>query len=212
MYKQCMALKAVVVALVLFAPAGQPARADSASNLSPEPARFIEGLASQALKVLTASRGTLAEREDTFRRLLRNDFAMGKIGRFVVGMHWRTMSPRQQAEYQELFAEWVLQTYSARLGGYSGEQFTVLRTSPAGRRDVIVHTKIVKQDSRNGLNVDWRVRKLDAKYRIIDIYVEGVSMAVTQRAEFDTVIERHGVDGLLAMLRDRLMKLKTAKS
>jgi len=204
MIRQRMALMAGMVALVLIAPANQSARAESASNTTPEPARFIEGLASEALKVLTASRGTLAEREDTFRRLLRDDFAMEKIGRFVVGPHWRRMNPDQQSEYQELFAEWVLKTYSARLGGYSGELFTVLRTSSAGRRDVIVHTKIVKPDGGNGLGVDWRVRKLGARYRIIDIYVEGVSMAVTQRSEFDSVIGRHGVDGLLTMLRQRL--------
>jgi phospholipid transport system substrate-binding protein len=201
-----------MVALVLIAPASQPAKAESTSNAAPEPARFIEGLASEALKVLTASRGTLAEREDTFRRLLRDDFAMEKIGRFVVGHHWRSMNPDQQAEYQGLFAEWVLKAYSARLGGYSGEEFTVLRTSPAGRRDVIVHTRIVKPGAGNGLSVDWRVRKLDAKYRIIDIYVEGVSMAVTQRSEFDSVIRRQGVDGLLATLRERLAKLRTANS
>lgn len=204
MIKQRMALMAGMVALVLIAPANQSARAESASNTTPEPARFIEGLASEALKVLTASRGTLAEREDTFRRLLRDDFAMEKIGRFVVGPHWRRMNSNQQSEYQELFAEWVLKTYAARLGGYSGEQFSILRTSSAGRRDVIVHTKIVKPDGGSGLSVAWRVRKLGAKYRIIDIYVEGVSMAVTQRSEFDSVIGQHGVDGLLTMLRQRL--------
>lgn len=211
MFKRRMAFVAGMVALVLIAPASRPAEAQPASE-RPEPARFIEGLASQALKVLTASHGTLAEREDTFRKLLRDDFAMDKIGRFVVGPHWRTMTPQQQAEYQELFAEWVLKTYSARLGGYSGEQFTVLRTSDAGRRDVIVHTRITKSDAASGLSVDWRVRKLDDKFRIIDIYVEGVSMAVTQRSEFDSIVRRHGVDGLISLIRERLAKLDTANS
>ena len=211
MFKRRMAFVAGMVWLVLIAPTSQSAEAQPAFE-TPEPARFIEGLASEALKVLTASRGTLAEREDTFRRLLRDDFAMEKIGRFVVGPHWRTMTPKQQAEYQELFAEWVLKTYSARLGGYSGEQFNVLRTSPAGRRDVIVHTKIVKSDAGNGLSVDWRVRKSDEKYKIIDIYVEGVSMAVTQRSEFDSIVRRHGVEGLISMIRERLAKLNTANS
>jgi phospholipid transport system substrate-binding protein len=211
MFNKRMALLAGVVALVLIAPAGQSVKADAATE-NPEHARFIEGLANEAIKVLTASRGTITEREDTFRKLLRDDFAMEKIGRFVVGPHWRKMSADQQAEYQKLFSEWVLKTYSARLGGYSGEQFRVLRTSPAGRRDVIVHAKITGSNAGNGLAVDWRVRKSEGKFKIIDIYVEGVSMAVTQRSEFDSVARRHGVAGLISLLRERLATLNAAKS
>jgi phospholipid transport system substrate-binding protein len=211
MLKRRMALVAGMAVLVLIAPASQSAETEQAVK-NPEPARFIEGLANEALRVLTASRGTLAEREDTFRKLLHDDFAMGKIGRFVVGPHWRTMTRRQQAEYQKLFAEWVLQAYSTRLGGYSDEQFRILRTSPAGRRDVIVHTKIIKPDVSHGLTVDWRVRRSGDKFKIIDIYVESVSMAVTQRSEFDSVIRRHGVGGLISLLRYRLAHLSAANS
>jgi len=211
MFETRKTLLAGIVAVALIAPATQSAAAEAATE-NPEHARFIQGLASEAIKVLTASRGTITEREDMFRRLLRDDFAMEKIGRFVVGPHWRSMSNAQQAEYQKLFAEWVLKTYSARLGGYSGEQFQVIRTSPAGRQDVIVHAKIVNSDAGNALSVDWRVRKLDEKFKIIDIYVEGVSMAVTQRSEFDSVVQRHGVDGLISLIRDRLAKLDAAKS
>lgn len=211
MYKRRMACVAGMLALVLIAPASQSSDAEPVAE-NPEPARFIEALASEALEVLAASQGTPVEREDRFRKLLRDDFAMEKIGRFVVGPHWRTMTPRQQAEYQELFAEWVLKSYSARLGGYSGEQFRVLRTSPAGRRDVIVHARIVKPDVGDGLAVDWRVRKSGGTFKIIDIYVEGVSMAVTQRSEFDSVVRRHGVEGLISTIRNRLAKLNTADS
>lgn len=211
MYKRRMACVAGMVALVLVAPASKSSEVEPAAE-NPEPARFIEALAGEALKVLAANQGTPAEREDTFRRLLRDDFAMEKIGRFVIGSHWRKMTPQQQAEYQALFAEWVLNTYSVRLGSYAGEQVRILRTSPAGRRDVIVHTRIVKLDAGDGLTVDWRVRKSGKTFKIIDIYVEGISMAVTQRSEFEAVVRRYGVDGLLSMIRDRLAKLVAANS
>ena len=51
--------------------------------------------------------------------------------------------------------------------------------------------------------MDWHVRKIDGRYRVIDIMVEGVSMAVTQRSEFASVARRDGLDGLLAILRAR---------
>jgi len=173
------------------------------------PEVFIEQLASQAIKVLSSQNGSLKEREDKFRTLLRNDFAMNDIGRFVVGPYWRRMSPEQRTDYLDLFGEWILKTYSIRLGGYSGEQFQVLNTTPAGQHDVLVKTRINKS-AGNGFNASWRVRKIDGGYKIIDIYVEGVSMAITQRSEFESILQRRGVDGLLSMLKDKVQRMSSA--
>ena len=90
----------------------------------------------------------------------------------------------QKASYEKLFSEWVLKTYSVRLGGYSGEHFQVLRSTPAGKNDVIVYTRISKSGG-DGFDANWRVRRDGDRYKIIDIYVEGVSMAITQRSEFE---------------------------
>jgi len=203
MMKQIRILPAAV--LIFGLALGQTAAAESKESEG-NPGVFIEQLASQAIKVLSSPEGSLKEREDKFRTLLRDDFAMNDIGRFVVGPYWRRMSPEQRDEYLKLFSEWILKTYSIRLGGYSGEQFQVLSTSPAGQRDVLVKTRINKT-SGNGFNASWRVRKIDGGYKIIDIYVEGVSMAITQRSEFESILQRQGIDGLLSMLKDKVEKL-----
>ncbi|MEM9681735.1 MAG: ABC transporter substrate-binding protein [Pseudomonadota bacterium] len=182
---------------------------DNAKAAEGDPGQFIQQLASQAIKVLSSPDGSLQEREDKFRALLRDDFAMHQIGRFVVGPYWRRMSPEQRQTYMKLFGEWVLKTYSIRLGGYSGEEFHVINTTPAGKRDVLVKTKI-NRTGTNGLNATWRVRKTDDGYKIIDIYVEGVSMAITQRSEFESILRRHGIDGLISMLQSRVEKLSAA--
>lgn len=174
-----------------------------------DPGNFIEQLASQAIKVLSSSNGSLREREEKFRNMLRDDFAMDQIGQFVVGVYWRRMTQEQRDTYMKLFGEWVLKTYSVRLGGYSGEQFRVLKTTPAGRRDVLVKTRIVKHGG-NGFNATWRVRESGGRYKIIDIYVEGVSMAITQRSEFESILQRHGVDGLIGMLKEKVQNLSAA--
>lgn len=174
-----------------------------------DPGNFIEQLASQAIKVLSSRDGSLHEREAKFRDMLRDDFAMDQIGQFVVGTYWRRMSDEQRDTYMKLFGEWVLKTYSVRLGGYSGEQFQVLNTTPAGQRDVLVKTRISKTGGE-GFNATWRVRKAGERYKIIDIYVEGVSMAITQRSEFESILQRHGVDGLIGMLKDKVQKMSSA--
>ncbi len=194
-----------VAVLVFTVALGHTATAESQAEAA-DPGNFIEQLASQAIKVLSSSSGSLQEREEKFRSILRDDFAMDQIGQFVAGTYWRRMSPEQRDTYMKLFGEWVLKTYAVRLGGYSGEQFEVLNTTPAGQRDVLVKTRISKSGG-NGFNATWRVRKAGERYKIIDIYVEGVSMAITQRSEFESILQRHGVDGLIGMLKDKVQKL-----
>jgi len=169
-------------------------------------AQFVQSLAQQAISTLSRQGMTLEQREAVFRDLLRQGFDLEFIGRFVAGRYYRDMTPDQQADYQRLFGDFVLATYAGRLGGYAGEQFSVVSARPAGQQDVLVQSRI---DRRSGppIGAEWRVRALGGGYRIIDVMVEGVSMAVTQRAEFDSVLSRGGPESLLAALRARTSKL-----
>jgi len=174
------------------------------------PEQFIQGLADEAIALLDTKSDSAAGREDRFRTLLRDQFLMDNIGRFVVGSHWRDMSAKQQEEYQNLFSEWVLKTYSRRLGGYSGERFRVINSVPATREDIFVRSEIEGGRNAAPVKCDWRVRSVDGSYKIVDVVVEGVSMAVTQRQEFGTILARDGIDGLIGMLRDRLAQMSAS--
>ena len=191
---------------------GQPAQsAAMAQDGGDKPAKFIQGLADEAIAILRDREGSFDEREKRFREVLKDDFAMKKIGRFAAGKFWRQMSADQQQQYQQLFEEWVLKTYSIRFGGYSGETVNVLKTIKAGQTDVFVRTKI-KSSSGRALKVDWRVRNIKDNYKIIDVVVEGVSMLVTQKAEFGAVLRQRGIDGLIGILRSQLDRLAAAKA
>ena len=176
-----------------------------------KPAEFLQGLANEAISVLSDQQGTIDEREQKFRTVLRDDFAMKKIGRFAAGKYWRNMRAKQKRLYQKLFEEWILKTYSIRFGGYSGERVKVIRTFKAGATDVFVRTQI-DSSKRRSLKVDWRVRRIGQKFKIIDVVVEGVSMLVTQKAEFSSVLRQRGIDGLITILRAQLDRLDAAKA
>jgi phospholipid transport system substrate-binding protein len=172
---------------------------------------LIRNLADQAFGVLRRQDVSLEEREAVFRRLLREGFDMEFIGRFVLGKHWRELTPEQRAEYLDVFSEYVLQTYSRRLGGYAGQTFAVIGARPAGQQDAVVQTRI-DQPSGPPILADWRVRPSAGGYRIVDVMVEGVSMAVTQRSEFGAVVQRDGVAGLIEALRARTQMLPARAS
>jgi phospholipid transport system substrate-binding protein len=165
-------------------------------------ADFIQDLAGRAIGILQSRDGKIEAREAQFRDLLSNGFDMPFIARFVLGKYWRKATPQERADYQALFTEFILQSYSRRMGGYSGETFTVAGARAAGKRDVLVRTRIARPGGP-AVKADWRVRPKGGQYRIIDIMVEGVSMAVTQRSEFSAVMRRRGMQGLLQILRAR---------
>lgn len=168
-------------------------------------AQFIQSLADEAIVVLSDKKVSLEERERRFQKLLNDGFAMRLIGRFVVGRYWKAMTPDQQAEYQHLFSTWVLKSYSARLGGYTGQEFKIDRTVKAGQKDVFVRT-MIEQPGAQPLRADWRVRQFMGEYKVIDVVVEGVSMLSTQRAEYTAVLREHGPEGLIEALQVRLTK------
>ncbi len=199
----------VCLAFVVFWLTQHSVMAEEISSAKPD--QFIQGLADKAISVLSDKRGTFDDREKRLRTVLRDDFAMKKIGRFAVGKHWRAMSIEQKRQYHELFEEWILKTYSIRLGGYSGETVNVIKTIKAGATDVFVRTRIDSR-KRNSLMIDWRVRRVKNRFKIIDVVVEGVSMLVTQKAEFGAVIRERGVDGLINVLRSQLDRLADAKA
>jgi phospholipid transport system substrate-binding protein len=196
--------------LAMIATATLSARARAQAQAAPAEAQaLIESLAGQALAILRRTDLSLDEREAEFRRILEEGFDLAFVGRFVLGNHWKAASAEQQTEYLDLFAEFVLKTYAARLGGYAGESFRVTGAQPSGTKDVLVATMIQRPEG-GPIDAEWRVRRTDAGYRIIDVAVAGISMAINQRDEFGTVVANHGIEGLLQMLRARVSKVSVA--
>lgn len=167
---------------------------------------FVRSLAEQAIMVLRDDKKPLETREARLRALLSAGFAMDTIGRYVVGAHWEKMSAEQQSEYQTLFSEWTLRSYSTRLGGYKDQEFEVLNAVDSGKKDIFVRTRINQPNGGKPVNCAWRIRKVNDQYKIVDIDVEGISMLITQKREFESLLNRQGVNGLIEMLKMRNSK------
>ncbi|WP_247887142.1 ABC transporter substrate-binding protein [Azospirillum sp. SYSU D00513] len=165
---------------------------------------FIERLGNQAIATFANKSTPKDQAQARFRELLNEGFDVPYIGRWVLGRYWNQATPQQQEEYLTLFERMVVDTYANRFVEYSGETFKVVNTRSAGEADSMVTTQIVRP-SGPPINVDWRVRQRGDSYKIIDVMVEGVSMGVTQRQEFASVIEQNGgrIDGLIRALRQR---------
>ncbi len=192
---------AILLIVLLGVPLGT---ASLASDGVQDAQAFIVGLADQAIAALTPPGISRGERETRARVLLNDNFAVPTIGQFVLGRYWRTATPEERKEYLALFEELIVVTYVDRFSRYSGERLKVTRTvSDNDSGDTIVYSEI-SRPAGQPIEVGWRVRKYASAFKIVDVYVEGVSMGQTQRSEFSSVIRNNG--GSLTALLDEMRR------
>lgn len=166
-------------------------------------ARHMSRLGREVVAALADHGASAESRLDQFRRLLADNLDIPVIARFALGRHWNTASDDQRRGYLRAFTAFVVETYAARLGGIEVDSMDVIGSEPVGKRDVLVRSE-VELAAKKPLRADWRVRESDGGYRILDLSVEGISMALTLRQEFASVLGREGgVNGLIARLRER---------
>lgn len=165
---------------------------------------FLVSLGERAIVVAKDSEATVEDRETRIRALLREGFDVPVIARLVLGRHWRGIDDKQRNEFVAVFEDVMVQQSLLIFGKYSGETFDVKGVGPdrANPKLLAVSTQINRPNGAIA-NVDWRLRKRGQDYKIIDIVAEGISMALTLRQEYDSVIQQNGgkVDQLIEKLR-----------
>lgn len=175
----------------------------SATRVQEEKAeKFIATMGDKAIGFLSNKSLSQASKEQQFKGLLEDHFDMATIGRFALGKNWKIATPAQQNEYQSLFEKLVVSVYSQRFEDYKGEGFDVISSRASGKKDVLVTSYIIPENGSK-VQIDWRLRDNNGQYKIIDVIIEGVSMSLTQRSDFSSVIQRGGgnIEVLLNHLR-----------
>ena len=164
---------------------------------------FMSQVLANAAKIIN-NKADPVERRSQFAQLFHDDFDAPGIARFVSGRYWRTASQEDQQEFLTLFDDYVVFVYTARLGDFGGGTFTILG-SRSDDDGAIVSTAVSSPGSTSPLKIDWRLVAHNGAYKISDVIVEGISMSVTQRSEFASVVQRNGgqLHSLIALMREK---------
>jgi len=196
-----------IISLLIALPSLTAARSVIAADASV----FMNELWHHAVEVLS-KKLPQSERLTRFRELFHADFDGPGIARFVLGRYWRSASEQEQQEFLRLFEDYVVFVYGTRLSNFNGETFRV-RSSRTDESGTVVSSDIVGPSGDAPIKVDWRLITDKGAFKINDVVIEGISMLVTQRSEFASVIQRHGgqVGGLLTMMRERARTTSVAQ-
>ena len=172
------------------------------------PNALVEKFAEKGITDILGAAISQREKADRFRVLFKDFFDIPSIGRFVLARFARTASAEENEKFAMLFEDVIVYTWSRRFGEYKGQILKVKDNTPDGNDGALVNSYIMDNDSQS-FAVAWRLRKRAAGYRVVDIIIEGVSMAITYRQEYSTIIQQNGgIGGLLAQMQKQVDKMK----
>ena len=170
-----------------------------------DPGEYVMKMTKSAIDTLTNQSISQEEKENQFGKLFDKNFDVPSISRFVLGKYWKQASTDQKKKFIKTFRNYIVKTYSSRFGEYSGEQLELLNTENESNPKIfLVHTALQRQDAPI-IKVDWRIGKKKDRFVILDIIIEGISLAVTQRSEFVSVIDQNegNIDKLISLLKEK---------
>lgn len=185
----------------LFLVAAGPARAAGGDGLR-EALAAVDRLGNEAVAILRDAGLEPTARQSALAELVHRRFALQRIGRLALGRHWRGADPADQAAYAALFERYVLATYARLVDFYTDQRLEVAGATPV-KGGVMVSSQLV---GTRTAAIDWRLIEDGQDWVVVDVVVEGVSMLLTQRNEFASIIERNGgsIRPLLAHLEQRV--------
>ena len=158
---------------------------------------FVEKLGKQVVEKVTNTENTEQERYNNFKTLYLSSFDNYYISRFVLGRYWKTIDKGIQKQFVDSFNNYIVATYAPKFKGWEGTFKAV--ESLFENNYYNVKMDILNKDGPT-LKMMWKIYiNKNEEFKILDVNIDGVSMLVTQRAEFLSVIKNHpnGVKGLI---------------
>ncbi len=197
----------LISALAMGWTLGHAAQVVKPDQPSLEAAAFIKTFGKQVLAIQESESAIAAK---ALQDLIRHRFDLNRTSQLVLGKFWSQATERQRAEFKDLFAEYLMNTYSRHLDAYRVDSLAVIAVNSIGQGDFLVQTSMERDGDM--ANAVWRVRVRDGEHRIIDVLIDGISLTMTYRGEFASVIRQKGLDGMLGYLRERVSATRGVSS
>ena len=163
------------------------------SNYSDEE-KFVSSFTEAAISVLSSDTMSESEKTETFTNLVMSSIDLPLISKFVLARSWKESSDDQKERYLIAFKDYFVNSYANKLDQYSGEKIDIIDSEEAGKY-VIVNSNIVREGTDTlKINLKWRLLNRDGQIKIIDLNIEGISLIIAQREEFQSFLANNNYD------------------
>ena len=164
------------------------------SSYSIEPDVFVQSTVNRAAKTLGGN-FTKEERIEKLKIIASETVDINGIGYYTLGSYRKNINDEQITEYENLFEQYFLKSFSSRLAEYSNPEIEVVSKKKINENYTMVSSILVSTEQRPEVKIDWRVYTKDSENpQIRDLIIEGLSLARTQKEEFSSIIESNDGD------------------
>ena len=180
----------------------------SSKSISIEPDQFVQNTVNEASSILNKG-GSKNEKILKLREIAKNAVDIRGIAFYTLGSHRKNISDDQKKIYIELFEEYFLKTFSSRLAEYSDPKINVQSQKELNKNYTMVSSILVGTDQRPEIKIDWRIYTKNPDNLLIrDLIIEGLSLARTQKEEFNSIIQSNDgqINALFSNLRNFINK------
>lgn len=208
-------IKSLAIGAALLAAGSASAQAPAAAPSVTAPEALVRDLSNEVLATIKADKALASGDVNRVQKLIDEkilpyvDFQ--KMTQLAVGRGWRQATPEQRAALTREFRALLVRTYSGALSQVTDHKVELrpFRAQPADT-DVLVRTSVVASRG-DPIQLDYRLEKTDAGWKIYDVNILGVWMVENYKAQFASQINAGGVDGLIKTLTDRNKQLEQGK-
>ena len=168
-----------------------------------EPDVFVQSTVNRASQVLS-NNSSIDQKIKKLKTIAAETVDIRGIGMYTIGSYRKTLSEDQKKEYDDLFKQYFLKTFSSRLAEYSNPEIEVKSKEKLNENYTMVSSILVSTEQRPKVNIDWRIyTKNPDDLKIRDLIIEGLSLARTQKEEFSSIIEGNAgdIDALISSLK-----------
>ena len=159
-----------------------------------DPYSFVQETADRASEALN-KRQSKEEKMEILKTIAKETVDIRGIGFYSLGKHRKNMSDQKKEEYLEIFTKYFLKTFSSRLAEYTDPRIRVDSQKKLSDKYTMVSSTLLATDDKPEVKIDWRVITKDPDNPlIIDVIIEGVSLAKVQKEEFNSIIQSNDGD------------------
>ncbi len=193
------ACASLLLAFSALPAAGEPTRS---------PSQAIDSLHAHLLDVMKNAEALGYDgRSAKLAPVIPEHFDVSFMAEKSVGRHWKSASDEDRQRFLETFLRFMVANYAGQFDGYSGQTFETRGEEPARLETMLVRS-ILRNPDGNDVELNYRMRQVDGKWKIIDVYLDGiVSELALRKSEFSGIAKREDFDALIAAIDERIEKL-----
>lgn len=180
----------------------------SSQSIAKDPSLLINEIVDEASSVLSSS-DPIESKIIKLNDIAERNVDIDGIGMYALGKHRKTISDEQKIKYKKLFKSYFLKSFSSRLVDYTDPKINVVSQKKINEKYTIVNSELEATSKRPKVKIDWRIYTKNPKKPLIrDLMVEGLSLARTQKEEFNSIIKNNDgdINALFKNLEEFLIK------